>query len=377
MSSAETGDPARKRAREDEGGDAASEPSVVRSQDFYFNDGTIALRALSKDKNCYTIYRVHKSLLALHCSVFRDMFGDTDTIHFDAASEKYDGVPLMHLHDEPEDIRDFLKALYDPAFMHRHLDHNLCYMKNFPRAYNKVMRLAKKYGSQKLLDVFAHALRQEWPSKLKLVSAVRQSRAAKCEVLEEEDDEFDDEDHDHNVKPDPAWTIRMAIDYDVPEVLPSAFATFNARLGPGLNGATEDGSHSLGEGLEDGLFVLNADELRHLVIGGRTLASYVFGYTSEYPVPEQGTFFKPESNLHQCYARFCNAWTKMNGNLENTYGSSHPFDVLRDALTECDLCKFCRPKARAHIHEIELDLWKKLPAIFDLRGYGVSEDWGS
>ena len=90
------------------------ESTVVRSTDFYFNDGTIALRTLSKTDNTLTVFRVHKSLLALRCSVFQDMFGENDAMYFDGASEKYDGVPLVHLHDDPDDLMDFLSALYDP-----------------------------------------------------------------------------------------------------------------------------------------------------------------------------------------------------------------------------------------------------------------------
>lgn len=111
------GSPARKRAREDNGdAGATDEPSVVRSPDFYFNDGTIVLRTLSKQENSYTLFRVHKSILALHCTVFRDMFGDGDAVHFDGVSEQSDGVPLMHLHDEAKDIEEFLRAFYHPEY---------------------------------------------------------------------------------------------------------------------------------------------------------------------------------------------------------------------------------------------------------------------
>ena len=53
-------------------------------------------------------------------------------------------------------------------------------------------------------------------------------------------------------------------------------------------------------------------------------------------------------------------------NLENTHGSFHPFEMFRNALTDVDLCGSCRPRAQLHVHAIELDLWKRLPAIFDL-----------
>lgn len=116
MSSAELNSNARKRARK-EGEEEASETSTLRSSDFYFNDGTIVLRAASKNDNSVTMFRVHQSLLALHCTVFRDMFGDEDTARFAGVSERYDDVPIMHLHDDIEDVEDFLRALYHPEYV--------------------------------------------------------------------------------------------------------------------------------------------------------------------------------------------------------------------------------------------------------------------
>lgn len=121
MSASDSSSPAHKRAREDEDSADTTELSVVRSPDFYFDDGTIALRALSKEDSTYIIFRVHKSLLALHCSVFNDMLGGEDTAHLAAASEHYDGIPVMHLHDHPDELVDFLQALYDPEYVHYRL----------------------------------------------------------------------------------------------------------------------------------------------------------------------------------------------------------------------------------------------------------------
>ncbi|KZV76847.1 hypothetical protein PENSPDRAFT_730875 [Peniophora sp. CONT] len=374
MDASGSSSPARKRGRDDDG-DAVVEPSVTRSQDFYFNDGTIVLRALSKQDNVYTLFRVHKSLLALRCSVFHDMFGDGDALHFDGASEQYDGVPLMHLHDEPEDVLDFLKALYDPEFMHRHINSEKFghYMRDFPRTYAGAMRLAKKYGSQKLLNMFADILRQAWPSQWKTSVTLDQSRAAMVKLM---DETVPEEDNEGKVQPNPAWTIRMAIDLDIPEVLPSAFATLSAFSGAGIHKATSSGKSVMLPDIVDGLRALSADELLSLVTGGCALASYVFEYTSEISAPPLDTFSIPDSNSHLCYTTLLDAWAKLKATLENAWGSSHPFDALRDALAGLDLCDVCRAEAQAYIDEIELGLWRKLPDIFDLHRFGVSESWG-
>ncbi|KAJ7246359.1 hypothetical protein C8J57DRAFT_1476044 [Mycena rebaudengoi] len=46
----------------------ASEPPLIRSTEYWFDDGNIILQVEG------TQFRIHKSLLALHSSVFRDMF---------------------------------------------------------------------------------------------------------------------------------------------------------------------------------------------------------------------------------------------------------------------------------------------------------------
>lgn len=114
MSAPEPSSPTRKRAREDDGDAGATEPQTVRSLDFYFNDGTIVLRTFTKQNNSYKLFRVHQSLLSLHCTAFRDMFGVGDAVHFDSASEKCDGVPVVHLHDEADALEDFLRAVHHP-----------------------------------------------------------------------------------------------------------------------------------------------------------------------------------------------------------------------------------------------------------------------
>ena len=101
-----------KRARLD---GSAALPVTYRSPDLWLQDGTIVLRAVSP--HTHTLYKVHKSVLALHSSVFRDIFSGPQAA-FDAGSEWYDGVPLMEMPDPPEDVDSFLKALYFSEYVY-------------------------------------------------------------------------------------------------------------------------------------------------------------------------------------------------------------------------------------------------------------------
>lgn len=59
------------------------------------------------------LFRCHKSVLAKHSSVFRDMFALAQVV----ATENYEGVPLVSLPDRAEDVKALLQVLYDPMYV--------------------------------------------------------------------------------------------------------------------------------------------------------------------------------------------------------------------------------------------------------------------
>jgi hypothetical protein len=76
---------------------------LLRSDDLWFNDGNIVLRAEN------TVYRVHIGMLAGNSSVFRTMLALPQPAGNDA--ETYDGCPLVLMPDSAYDMDQFLKAL--------------------------------------------------------------------------------------------------------------------------------------------------------------------------------------------------------------------------------------------------------------------------
>jgi hypothetical protein len=84
----------------------------TRDEDLYFEDGSVVLSADDSDGN--TIYfRVHMSVLRKNSPVFRDMF----SIPSPVAIDLYDGVPLVHVHDDAKEMKEFLQVLYDPWYV--------------------------------------------------------------------------------------------------------------------------------------------------------------------------------------------------------------------------------------------------------------------
>lgn len=91
--------------------------ALVRSDLLWLDDGNIVLQADT------TLYKVHRSTLALHSPVFDDMFR-LPQVFSDAKQEMIDGCPLVVLHDTAEDIDLMLRAFYGQMcvdFLRKHL----------------------------------------------------------------------------------------------------------------------------------------------------------------------------------------------------------------------------------------------------------------
>ena len=78
-------------------------PRICRDDEFWEDDGMVVLVARNVG------FRIHNSVLAHHSPVFADM------LSIPAGSmerEKYDGVSLVHLHDDAEDVEELFKVFY-------------------------------------------------------------------------------------------------------------------------------------------------------------------------------------------------------------------------------------------------------------------------
>nr|GAT45809.1 predicted protein [Mycena chlorophos] len=86
--------------------DAPATTEPCRAEELWFEDENIVLQAGN------TQYRVHRSMLARHSPVFRDMLAFPQP----ADAELVDGCPLVRLHDAEEEVTPFLRALFDLEF---------------------------------------------------------------------------------------------------------------------------------------------------------------------------------------------------------------------------------------------------------------------
>ncbi|KAJ7694273.1 hypothetical protein B0H14DRAFT_3759338 [Mycena olivaceomarginata] len=133
---------------DEEQGKQADGISLVCS-DVWFDDGTVVLQVEK------TLFRVYRGVLAAQSSIFRDTFA----IPQPPTQEKYDGCPLILLHDSPEDMRLFLMATHDAG-----------YFANTPvdgiMTLSSLLRLATKYEVEHLRMRMISILTTIYPASL-------------------------------------------------------------------------------------------------------------------------------------------------------------------------------------------------------------------
>ncbi|KAH7924483.1 hypothetical protein BV22DRAFT_1035082 [Leucogyrophana mollusca] len=188
----------------------------ARDPILYFADGNIVLSALTSEKKG-TLFRIHKSVLSLHSPVFADMFALPEPPS--GVNDAYDGVPLVHLHDDAIHVRELLQTFYQPTSL------NLVrYDPNTPDKIRGCLLLAKKYQIKSLYDHLVKHFRADWPQSLQEWDALEEEIGLRLNQFQLADinTEFDINYVD-DVFPEPASAIRLARELDIPEILPAAF----------------------------------------------------------------------------------------------------------------------------------------------------------
>ncbi|KAI0308700.1 hypothetical protein OF83DRAFT_1073131 [Amylostereum chailletii] len=346
-------------------GEEGALPVIVKSTDLWLPDGNIFLRTISTPPTSpilqYTLYKVHKGILALHSSVFRDLFDGPQTA-FDVGSEVYEELPVMDMPDSPDDVAHFLKALYFPECDFS----SFPYKATLPDGYAGILRLATKYDVQNLRTTTVAALRLVWPSRL-----------ADWDVLQDSittDENFPKDIAEGSavdvsrLYEDPAKAIRLAIDCDVPEVLPIAYYDLmrihvrNGRCGSGLL-RTSDTS------------VLTAEEIKKLLVGMGNLQEHTA--TNFLPLPgklhEPSTGLSICANLSEgpvCGDRIRLHWVKQLRTMNSSFG-----DILLWMLMLANGLEIMQPKAACRpctdkLKDVRLSarehVWSRLPKYFYL-----------
>ncbi|KAJ7509619.1 hypothetical protein B0H11DRAFT_1846688 [Mycena galericulata] len=87
----------------------AENDSLQRAENLWFSPDVVILRA---DRR---VFRVFAAILKAQSSVFADMFAFPQPASADG-TEMMDGFPVVKLHDDPDQVEVFLKAIFDSSF---------------------------------------------------------------------------------------------------------------------------------------------------------------------------------------------------------------------------------------------------------------------
>ncbi|OSC99302.1 hypothetical protein PYCCODRAFT_1373396, partial [Trametes coccinea BRFM310] len=137
----------RKRLRLGSPDDEKDEKPFIDHSTLYFDDGNVILGAGR------TLFCVHRSLLAKHSVVLRDLF--------DHSKEQFRGVLYVRMEETAEEVEALLNMVYDGL----HVGVQDLTVETFPTLAT-VLRMATKYKiNRPCADILAR-IRAEWPATL-------------------------------------------------------------------------------------------------------------------------------------------------------------------------------------------------------------------
>ncbi|KAM5539630.1 hypothetical protein V8D89_006739 [Ganoderma adspersum] len=295
--------------------------NLTRHEDLWFDDGSVVLLARE------TGFRVFRSLLAVHSTVFADMFSKSSSSN----AEMFEGCPVIHLSDSPEDVTHFLRVLFPTELSQqtRILDFH---------QISAIIRLAHKYNFPDLLDQTITLLQQHFTSDFDIWNDNPVQYASESIAV-----------------------INLARLVGIPSLLPSAFYMCAA-----LHGAILDGFEREDKSVE----YLSQEDVKRCMNGWNKLVEaslalivHIFSLTAN---PSRADAcdrrIKCPVALH---AMMGDAVAECMQSSVSALASWGPF-IQHNFPRDVQLCENCKQAAVDRDYTARRRLWEELPAIFDI-----------
>ncbi|KAK7000690.1 BTB domain-containing protein [Favolaschia claudopus] len=318
---------------------------ATRDSDFYIEDGNIVLVADSEKDQCAVLFRLHKSILMKHSTVFADMFSMPSPPNV----EKYDNVPLVKMAgDDADALRDFMKLLYNPECISTVLNAN-----DFPMKLLGPCKMARKYQVDWIRNMAVERLQKSWPSTvLGWQEFAEEENAQVMRAIQGyPDPRWDDPTSPPRVLPEPVSSILLARECDVTTVLPLAFLDLLQRL-PEPDPMDQYDEYYKKADLD----LLPADDWRRLFRARERMAAWFRYYPSSPP-----SDLRPCLSGKSCEAIVYRIWLKF-GNQLGVCG-----DILRISLQEHEMenmCAACKSRLEAEVGTLQGEFLRELPNFF-------------
>ncbi|GJE95933.1 hypothetical protein PsYK624_121250 [Phanerochaete sordida] len=333
---------------------------MQRHPTLYKATGDIVVSATSEDLT--HLFRVHTVILAEHSPVFAGML--TLPKGPDVDMQTYDGVPVVHLPDDAKDVESLLVLLYSPGTPVFKDEWSFA-----ADAYG-LMSIATKYQVDSICAAVTKHLRGQWPSTL---DAFLQKRGTTRQSLSSGP-------FYHGIPqqtPDPASAIRLATDFNIPEILPAVYYELSL-----LDISRTTAFLTMQERRLPRWDLLRPEELLRYYQGKFLLAkrseqaSQVFALDNEDRCETIFDDYEWEScdidNCSECrqaLARARDCWGEKGSFFQSARGDPiHRLLKMYDQLRGSELCEPCAAEFRTECKGRVENLWKSLPKIFSLEG---------
>ncbi|CAA7261832.1 unnamed protein product [Cyclocybe aegerita] len=322
-------EPAAKRpklASGDEDATMSDQPGgITRSEDFWLDDGNIILQAEG------TQFRVHKSMLARHSTIFKDMFS------FPQPAEPLD-----------PDVEVILSIFYDNI---------KCSVIDLEKALSidqikSILSMAKKYDITYLRDRALERLRRCFPTTVKGWDA-----------------SFGDANGPTiHFKP-PLDTVEaviaLALEHGIPSILPSAYLYLAALVPPEKIVGGDKSILSLEARLQ---CILGRDNLIREIHSSVQL----WWYDREFMPPERCTM----DQLHPSRAEVLDAFvTALWLTDEKTVWDFNAKIPTPAGEKVAHLCPSCADTVKLFYRRVRREIWRRLPELFDLPPWRELKDF--
>ncbi|KAF4613231.1 hypothetical protein D9613_010941 [Agrocybe pediades] len=154
--------PAKRQRTEDDTDTTSNEDDSPQKSYLWFEDGNVVFQAEK------TLFRVHKTVLALHSEFFADMFSICQPPSDDGSQPMFEvGCPLIWVSDSAEDLECLLSNIYE-----NQKKYDLRQKIEVKRAV-ALYRLGNKYGIDYLRDEIEQRLKIAFPSTLREFEQIR------------------------------------------------------------------------------------------------------------------------------------------------------------------------------------------------------------
>ncbi|KLO07744.1 hypothetical protein SCHPADRAFT_932249 [Schizopora paradoxa] len=323
-------------------------PKAPKPHDFlWFPDGNVVLAT-----DTY-LFKVHKSLLSVHSSVFKDMFELPDVGHDSSipggpgrsdaalASDSYKGVPMVTMvGDKGEDVAHLLRAVFDPNYYHRDDDDTPL------EVVVALLLLSTKYDFNGVRKNVIRHLSRHYPMTLREYEAADRDEDVPLFGKSREDCDFS--------------LLAAAVTAEADVLLPCLFFVCS--------------NYSIDTTL-DRMQSVPREALHILIRGRESLTTCINKFIVSLPsqlYEREPTIDCPRVSSRSCFANASCSESNLEDYIQTQFKTFTGAIIMGDCFGF--ICRECRYIAESMVDEKRKEIWDAIPTRYKFPEWGVLQD---